>query len=56
LYPFDIGAALRTSLTITGIAVMAERPLTSLALNVTVKFFVNVRFKTPLYVNVYDPL
>jgi hypothetical protein len=31
-----------------GMLVKAEKPLLSLALNVTVIFFANVRFKTPL--------
>jgi hypothetical protein len=39
-----------------GIDVWADKPLASLALNVTVKFVATVRFKTPLYVNVYVPL
>jgi hypothetical protein len=52
----DIGEAIKTSPTTTEIGVIADKPLLSLALNVTVKFFVTVRFKTPLYVNVYDPL
>jgi hypothetical protein len=46
--PGDIGELLITSLTMTGILVKAEKPLLSLALNVTVKFFDTVRFKTPL--------
>jgi len=56
LKPLDIGVAIKTSPTITEIGVTAEKPLLSLALNVIVIFFVTVRFKTPLYVNRYDPL
>jgi hypothetical protein len=48
LKPFDIGYGSKTSPTITGIDVNAETPLLSLALSVTVKFFVMVRFKIPL--------
>jgi hypothetical protein len=40
----------------TEIGVTAERPLLSLALNVTVIFFAKVRFKIPTYVNVYIPV
>jgi hypothetical protein len=46
--PADIGELLIISLTMTEILVKAEKPLLSLALNVTVKFFDTVRFKTPL--------